>query len=144
MDIAASRATLTIDATETMLRAATARARERGVRVHIAIMDASADLVGWISFDGAPRIAAHTARSKAFTAVNTGMSTLQWGEYVDSIPASEQRIIHGIEGYIGAAGGFPILHEGHVLGGIGVSGANQEIDADCARAALEAIEDPAV
>ena len=96
MEIASSRATLNIDATETLLRAATARARELGACVHIAIMDSAADLVGWISFDGAPRIAAHTARCKAFTAVNTGMSTRQWGTYVDSIPSSEQRIIHGI------------------------------------------------
>jgi len=139
MQISAPRATLSVEAIQRMLDAAVARSRELGIRVHIAIMDASAELAGWISFDGAPRLAAHTARGKAFTAVHTGMSTRKWGDYVASIPAEEQQIIHGIGGYIGADGGFPVISGGMVLGGIGVSGASQALDADVARAALAAI-----
>ena len=78
-------------------------------------------------------------RGKAFTAVHTGMSTRKWGDYVASIPAEEQQIIHGIGGYVGADGGFPVLVGGMVVGGIGVSGASQALDADVARAALAAI-----
>jgi uncharacterized protein GlcG (DUF336 family) len=139
MQIAAARATLTVDAVQRMLDAAVARSRELGIRVHIAIMDSSAELVGWISFDGAPRIAAHTARDKAYTAAQTGMPTAEWGAYVASCPEDERRIIHAIDGYIGADGGFPVRHHGLVLGGIGVSGATQALDADVARAALAAI-----
>jgi uncharacterized protein GlcG (DUF336 family) len=139
MEIAAPRATLTVDAIQRMLDASVARAKELGIRVHIAVMDASAELAGWISFDGAPRLAAHTARGKAFTAVHTGMSTRKWGDYVASIPAEEQQIIHGIGGYIGADGGFPVIVGGMVVGGIGVSGASQALDADVARTALAAI-----
>jgi len=139
MQIAAARATLTVDAVQRMLDAAVARSRELGIRVHIAIMDSSAELVGWLSFDGAPRIAAHTARDKAYTAVQTGMSTAEWGAYVASCPEDERQIIHAIRGYIGADGGFPVRHHGLVLGGIGISGATQALDADVARAALAAI-----
>ena len=77
MKSGAPRATLTTEATERLLAAASASARELRVRVHIAIVDSAADLVGWLSCEGAPRIAAHTARAKALTAVNTGMSTLR-------------------------------------------------------------------
>jgi glc operon protein GlcG len=133
------RATLTTEATEKLLAAATAKSRELGIRVHVAVVDSAALLVGWISFEGAPRIAAHTARAKALTAVNTGMSTLAWKNYVESIPASEQRIIAGIDGYIAADGGYPIVENGHLLGGIGVSGADQERDAAVARAAIAAL-----
>jgi uncharacterized protein GlcG (DUF336 family) len=139
MPASAPRATLTTETTERLIAAAAAKSRELGIRVHIAVMDSSALLVGWLSFEGAPRIAAHTARDKAFTAVNTGMSTLAWKQYVESIPAGEQRIIDKIDGYIAADGGYPIVAAGLLLGGIGVSGADQERDAAVARAAIAAL-----
>ncbi|HEY8122174.1 MAG TPA: heme-binding protein [Myxococcota bacterium] len=139
MPAGAPRATLTTAATETLIAAAAAKSRELGIRVHIAVLDSSALLVGWLSFEGAPRIAAHTARDKAFTAVNTGMSTLAWKEYVESIPAGEQRIIDRIDGYVAADGGYPIVENGLLLGAIGVSGADQARDAAVAKAAIAAL-----
>jgi uncharacterized protein GlcG (DUF336 family) len=139
MNAGAPRATLTTEATEKLVAAAAARARALGIRVHIAVMDSSAQLVGWLSFEGAPRIAAHTARDKAFTAVNTGMSTLAWKRYVESVPAEERRIIDAIPGYIAADGGQPVVEGGQLLGAIGISGADQERDADVARAAVAAL-----
>ena len=135
----APRATLSTEATEQLISAAAAKSRVLGIRVHIAVMDSSAQLAGWLSFEGAPRIAASTARDKAFTAVNTGMSTRAWGEYVASIPASEQQIIHAIPGYIGADGGYPVVENGLLLGAIGVSGADQARDAEVAKAAITAL-----
>ena len=139
MQIAAPRATLTTDAIQAMLNAGIARAKELSVKVHITIMDSSANLAGFISFDGAPRIAATTANRKAFTAVNTGMPTHQWEGFVNQMPPSEVKIIDSMPDYIAAMGGYPVLKDGIVLGGIGVSGANQEIDGDIALAALKAI-----
>jgi uncharacterized protein GlcG (DUF336 family) len=135
-----ARATLSTESIERLIVAALARARELEIRVHVAIMDEAADLVGFVSCEGAPRLAATTARHKAFTAVQTGMSTKDWKTYVDSIPADELKIIDKIEGYIAADGGYPILEKGLVLGGIGVSGADQEKDADVALVALAALE----
>ena len=139
MIIHAKRGTLTTEATQALHDAAAARARELDIRVHIAVMDSSADLVGWLSFEGAPRIAATTARRKAFTAVNTGMPTSQWKAYVESIPDEERRIIDSIDGYIGADGGLPVLDDGILLGGIGISGESQEADEEVAQAALRAL-----
>lgn len=134
-----ARATLSVDAIQAMLNAGVARARELGVKVHLTILDSSANLAGFISFDGAPRIAVVTANRKAMTAVHTGMTTEAWENYVSSIPASELKIIDSIEGYVAAKGGYPVLEDGLLLGGIGVSGANQEIDADIAEAMLAAL-----
>ena len=139
MQISVPRATLSIDAIQTMLNAAVARAKELNVRLHITIMDHAGNLAGFISFPGTPRIAEVTANRKAFTAVQTGMPTHQWEAYLNSIPASELKIIDSIPGYVAAIGGYPIIENGLVLGGIGVSGANQEIDGDVALAALRAI-----
>jgi uncharacterized protein GlcG (DUF336 family) len=140
MEKGVARATLSTESIERLIVAALARARELEIRVHVAIMDEAADLVGFVSCEGAPRLAATTARHKAFTAVQTGMSTKDWKTYVDSIPADELKIIDKIEGYIAADGGYPILEKGLVLGGIGVSGADQERDADVALVALAALE----
>jgi len=136
----AARATLTTESIERLLRVALDRARSLDIRVHVAIADASAELVGFISMEGAPRLAATTARHKAFTAVQTGMPTGQWKAYTESIPAEELKIIDKVEGYIAAEGGHPIVEEGLVLGGIGVSGADQERDEDVARTAIEALD----
>ena len=139
MQVGVPRATLSTEAIETLLHAAAARARELEIRVHIAVMDAAADLVGFLSCEGAPRIAATTARQKAFTAVNTGMPTEEWKAYVESIPAEEAKIIDRLEGYIAARGGLPVIESGQVLGGIGVSGADQDRDEDVARSAVAAL-----
>jgi glc operon protein GlcG len=139
MQISVPRATLSVDAIQAMLNAAVARAKELDVRVHITILDSAANLAGFISFDGAPRIAEVTANRKAFTAVHTGMPTHQWDAYVNTIPPSELKIIDSIPGYVAAMGGYPVVKDGLVLGGIGVSGANQEIDGDIAVTALRAI-----
>ena len=139
MKAGVARGTLSTEAIQTMLNAAVARSKELNAKLHISIMDQAANLVGFISFDGAPRIAAITANRKAFTAVNTGMPTGQWEAYLNAIPASETKIIDSIEGYIAAKGGYPVIEDGLVLGGIGVSGATQEIDADVAEAAIRAL-----
>jgi glc operon protein GlcG len=139
MQISAPRATLTVDAIQAMLNAAVARTKQLKVQVHISIYDASAELVGFISFEGAPRIAVTTANRKAFTAARMGMKTEQWEAYVNSIPAAERKIIDTMQDFIAAKGGYPVIQNGLVLGGIGISGANQEIDADIAEAALKAI-----
>ncbi len=138
MQIGVPRATLSIEAIETMLAAAVGRAKELDAKLHIAIMDHAANLAGFISFPGTPRIAAVTANRKAFTAVNTGMPTHLWETYLATIP-SELKIIDTIDGYIAARGGYPVTRDGLVLGGIGVSGADQEIDDDVALAALRAL-----
>ena len=142
MKKSAPRATLSTDAIETLLRAGLARARALDIRVHIAVADSSADLVGFVSCEGAPRLAATTARHKAFTSVNTGMSTKDWKTYIDSIDPDELKIIDKVEGYIAADGGYPIFEGELLLGSIGVSGADQERDADVALRAIEALDAP--
>ena len=56
-----------------------------------------------------------------------------------TVTSVREKIIDSIPGYVAARGGFPIIKDGMVLGGIGISGANQEIDGDVAEAALRAI-----
>ena len=139
MEIAAPRATLTVDACLRVLQAALAHGREQGHRIFVAVADASGELMGFIGCDGAPRISARVAIDKAFTAVATGQPTSAWKAYLLSAPEEEREIIRRFPRYIGADGGHPIVHAGQVIGGIGVSGANQQVDEECARGGLAAL-----
>lgn len=139
MQKSAPRKTLSTDAVETLIRTGLARARALDIKVHIAIYDSSAVLVGFVSCEGAPRIAATTARNKAYTTVQTGMPTKDWKAYLDTIPPDELKIIDKIDGFIAADGGYPIFDGGILCGGIGVSGADQARDADVALKAIEAL-----
>lgn len=139
MEIAAPRATLTVDACLRVLEGALSLGRSRGHRIWVAVADASGELMGFIGCDGAPRISSRVAIDKAFTAVATGQPTSVWKAYLLSAPEEEREIIRQFPRYIGAEGGHPIVHEGLVIGGIGVSGANQQVDEECARAGLAAI-----
>jgi uncharacterized protein GlcG (DUF336 family) len=137
--ISAPRATLTTDAILSLLSSAIGRARQLDRRVWVAVADGSGQIVGLVGCDGAPRISRQVAQDKAFTAAVTGMPTRAWKDYLESIPASEREIIARHDGYIGADGGFPIFDGELLAGAIGASGANQEEDAEIARAGLTAI-----
>ena len=139
MKISAPRATLTTDAVLSLLSGAIARARQLDRRIWVAVADASGQIVGLLGCDGAPRISRQVAQDKAFTAAVTAMPTSAWKAYLESIPASEREIIARYDGYVGADGGFPIFDGELLAGAIGASGANQEEDAEIARAGLAAI-----
>ena len=108
-------------------------------RTWVAVADASGELMGFIGCDGAPRISARVAIDKAFTAVATGQPTSAWKAYLLSAPEEEREIVRRFPRYIGADGGLPIVHAGQVIGGIGVSGASQQVDEECAHAGLAAL-----
>lgn len=139
MMLGVPRGTLTTETVQALLDAAADRARALDIRVHISVMDSSANTVGWLSFEGAPRLAAITAERKSFTAVQTGMPTSDWKAYTSSAPPEEQKIVDSLPEYISADGGLPVLEDGVLLGGIGVSGASQEADEDVAQYAVQAV-----
>jgi uncharacterized protein GlcG (DUF336 family) len=139
MEIAAPRATLTVDACLRVLEAALAHGRAKGCAIWVAVADGAGELIGFVGCEGAPRISAQVAIDKAFTAVATGRPTSAWKTWLLSAPEEEREIARRFPRYVGADGGHPIVHRGLVIGGIGVSGASQALDEECARAGLAAI-----
>lgn len=120
--------------------AALAKARAGGHAVVVAVYDSSGVLVAFVAEQGAPRISHAVARDKAFTAAMTGMSSAAWKQLMDQMPANEREIVLRAEGYVGTEGGLPILEQGRLIGGVGVSGAaTGELDAACAAAGLAAL-----
>ena len=135
MDITAPRATLTTEAISALLQGALDHARSLDKSVHVAVMDHTARLVGFVGSDAAPRICAQVAQDKAYTAVSMRMPTGAFKAMLDVVAPGEREIFLRQDGYIAAEGGEPVIIDGMVVGGVGVSGGGQAEDAACARAA---------
>ncbi len=86
--------------------------------------------------DGAPFIAVEIAQNKAWTAASFGISTDEWFNFIKDDAPLSLSIVHTPR-LTTFGGGFPIIVDDQVVGGIGVSGGHYTEDMECARAALE-------
>ena len=117
-----------------MLEAAVAKAEEIGQPQCIVIVDSSGELLGEIRMTGAKFLSRKSARAKALTAASIGAPSTHIPEAVrPAIGAATNGDVTGLPG------GLPIIHEGEVLGGIGVGSGSGEQDIEVAEAALGAV-----
>jgi uncharacterized protein GlcG (DUF336 family) len=125
-------------AVATATQAAVAHAEALGIRINVAVTDASGVLAGFLRMPGAFLHSIDIAIDKAYTAASFGFPTSQWPEILAGdealrlgLPLRPRLVIFG--------GGLPIVENGQRIGGIGVSGGSAEQDEDCARAGLAAL-----
>lgn len=112
-----------------ILAASKDMARQNGWNVSIAVVDAAGDLLAFERLDGAIGPSCRIATLKARTAALWKRDTLYWEKRVAEKPTYAQLPeIFAIEG------GVPVVHQGHVVGGVGVSGARSDDDARMAAA----------
>ena len=119
---------------KTIMDGARAEAERRGLEMSIAITDDAGILILLERLDNGrfhtPEIATAKARTSAIS--RTPTSTLQ--EQVKTNPAYLT-----FPGRVPLQGGLPILHEGAVVGAIGVSGGKPEEDEAVCQAGLDAL-----
>lgn len=130
--------TISLAAAERAVRAAIDRATELGVAVVVAVADAAGELKAYARMDGAPLLSVRIAQDKAWTAAAFGLPTDAWWGLVKDEPP----LLHGIvktERLIIFGGGLPLVVEGRVVGGIGVSGGSAEQDRSIAEAGAAAV-----
>ena len=133
---------LTAKGAKQMMAAAIARAEEFDVAVTVAIADAGGHLVLLERMDGGRFHTVHSSTTKAVCAASNKRPTTTRGaqaQHLDAAHALGLALAAGPERWTAMEGGFPILHAGECLGGIGVSGGDWEQDAAIARAAVEAV-----
>jgi uncharacterized protein GlcG (DUF336 family) len=87
--------------------------------------------------DGAPLLSVQISQDKAYSAVAFGMPTDQWHEFIKDdeplkigIPHTARLVVFG--------GGYPIVVDGELIGGIGTSGGHYNDDMAVAQGALRA------
>jgi uncharacterized protein GlcG (DUF336 family) len=115
-----------------------AEAARQGILVAIAVADRGGNPVASARMDGAALGAMTLAVDKAYTAVLWEVPT---GEFMSSTqPGGVDWGFNTTTGgrVVVYAGGLPIVEDGELLGGLGVSGGTGEQDEACARAALTA------
>ena len=129
---------LTEQTVERAIEAGRAAAREIGVPMNIAVLDAAAHLKSFVRMDGALLGSIDIALGKAKTAALFGMNSEAVGEFCKpggSSPGLE--LTNGV--LVIFAGGVPIRDgTGALLGAIGVSGGAVAQDAHVAQAAAAA------
>ncbi len=104
-------------------------ADDRGAAV--AVCDSHGELIALLRTDGCPLPSINNAIHKAFTAARERVESAVIGERsrIDGFPMTN----FGDLRYTGWGGGLPIIHDGKVVGAVGVSGLAEEVDIELAR-----------
>lgn len=119
--------------------AAAQAAQALGVRVNVALVDASGGLAGFLRMPGAPLHSVEIAIDKAYTAASFGLPTARWTEVLQShSPAVREGLVQRPR-FVAFGGGVPIVEGGHCIGAIGVSGGSEPQDEQIAHAGLAAL-----
>ena len=136
--VAVTQQVVSAAAVSVALEAAIAHAERIGVRINVAVADSGGNLAGFLRMPGAFLQSIDIAIDKAYTAAGFGFSTKDWMQLIGhdegmklGFSARPRLVVFG--------GGLPIRAGGVLIGGIGVSGASEAQDEECARAALDAI-----
>lgn len=133
---------LTLEDALVILKAAEAEAERIGVKQTICVADDGAHPIALHRMTGARLTGVDIAIAKAFTAAGHQRATHLFNEPPDgpALPGNEAfGIQHMHTGkFTVFVGGFPIVHEGQVIGAVGVSGGNGEQDKAVGAAALAA------
>ncbi|KOR89489.1 GlcG/HbpS family heme-binding protein [Paenibacillus solani] len=131
---------LTLTAAKKLLEIAEERARQLGLSSDIAIVDEGGNLVAFYRMDNARIAGIDIAQGKAWTSVamqmptaNLAQTALPGGATYGINTTNQGRLVI-------LGGGIPLIDQGKVVGGIGVSGGTSAQDIDVANAAVQAFE----
>ena len=111
------------------------RAAEDGLAVAAAVVDAQGIVLALLRMDGVAPPVAEFALDKAFTAATMRRTTAAFAERMGGSPSLTLGLSTRSR-LLAWGGGLPVLKDGRVVGGLGVSGAKDHEDIACARHAL--------
>lgn len=129
-----------LDAANTMITAAAARARELGLAVSIVVVDGHGLQRAMVRMDGALPSSINVAHAKAYTAAIRRETTEDYGNALIENPRLLQSIAAVQPHMFLTPGGIPIIVDGQVVGAIGAGGAPRGLDLQVATAGLAAFE----
>ncbi len=119
-----TRPVLTLDGANAVLAAAVTEARKRDADGAIAVVDDGGHLIAFQRLDGTFAAGAPVSIGKARSAAIFRKPTKA---FEDSIAKGRNALI-GVDELTPLQGGVPIVFDGHVVGGIGVSGAHSQVE----------------
>jgi uncharacterized protein GlcG (DUF336 family) len=129
---------ITLEQAKRIMAAAEKEALKHSWPMVIAIVETGGHLVMLHKMDQAQLGSVTIARLKAETALNFRKPTKAFEDVIAG-GGMGLRILSAAPHIIAMEGGLPILHEGKVIGAIGVSGMQSSQDAEVARAGIAAL-----
>lgn len=130
------RRSISYPAAARLVEAITSAASAAGHAVSVAVVDEAGGVIALARMDGAFRPTPQMARDKARTACLMQRDTTAFSEHINS--RADLRVgFVATEGLTTFPGGLPIIDDGVVIGGLGVSGAPPEDDISLGAQALE-------
>ncbi|MFZ6680851.1 GlcG/HbpS family heme-binding protein [Undibacterium sp. Tian12W] len=129
-------ASITASAATALIAAASAAARDLGIAVTIAVNDNAGHLKAFERADSAALLTVDVAIDKAWTAASFGLPTHTWTAIISNDVVAQ--LAHRPR-LVAVGGGCPIIDNGKVIGGIGISGGNALQDQQVAEIALRAL-----
>jgi len=131
-------APITLEQAKKVMAGAEAEATKNKWNVAIAVLDSGGHLVALHRLDGTQLGSIDVAREKAYSAVLFRRPTKVFQDLVGQGGAN-LRLLR-LSGASPLEGGIPIIVDGKVIGGIGVSGVTSEQDAQTAKAGADALK----
>lgn len=138
MNIVTPGLNLTCEAALAAVAASVRKGQDLDRKINAAVVDAGGNLLAFVRNPGAPLHSISIAEDKAYTSASFGLATSGWAPVVEGnellkggLMARDRLVMFG--------GGLPIVIDGQIVGGIGVSGASEEEDELCAQAGLDAL-----
>ena len=114
-----------------------AELKRRGKAGVVAVSDSHGELIGLWRMDSCPLPSIVIAQNKAYTAARVRQSSGELGRKAQRDGSDVH--YHGDARYVGWDGGAPVMHEGHCLGAIAISGLSGAEDLEIANLGIDAI-----
>lgn len=115
-----SKKTVTLEGARRVIAAAQAEARKTNATGVVAVVDDGGNLIALERIDGTFAAGANISIGKARTAVLFKKPT----RFFEEVIRNGRTAMVTIDGFVPLQGGVPILVDGQVVGGVGVSGAS--------------------
>jgi len=138
MEVTSSIPGITWEAANTAVQAAMRYAEDHGWKINVAVVDRGGNLMAFLRMPGAFIHSIDLAIDKAYTSASFGFPTKAWMGAIGhddgmkfGFSSQPRLIVFG--------GGVPIRVGDDWIGGIGVSGASESEDEECAKAGLQAL-----
>src|SRR5688572_15004276 len=131
---------LDLDDARILIAGAAEKSAEIGVPMCIAITDESGQLIAFERMEGGKVTSSIIAIDKAYTAAGAKRATHEYGDV-----SQPGKPAYGINSAIGGrlmvvGGGLPVIVDGEIVGGIGLSSGTPDQDRTCAQAGIDAFE----
>lgn len=124
------------DEAQRLIAHCVAQVKKNNKAVAVSVCGPEGELIAFIRMDGTSPAASRIAQNKAYTSACDRSDTSKMGE---RMRGKDNPAFWGDERITGFGGGVPIIQNGHVIGGLGVSGLPEADDQQLAKEAVKEV-----